>query len=205
MDDHAHESAPAHAAGTATLSDTASRFGMPGLDAAEGGNLDKIRDILFGAQSRDLEKRLTRLEERLAKDTADLRDDIKRRFDTLELYTRSEFEAIAGRLKAEQGERVSTVEGVNRALGDTARSLERQIAQLDEQSVKGQRDLREQILEQSKTLAEDIRRTSESLSAALERSVDTLGHDKADRTAVASLLSEMALRLTSDLKPQTGP
>jgi hypothetical protein len=206
MDDHSHESGSEHdASSTVTLSETASRFGMPGFDAAEGGNLDKIRDILFGAQSRDLEKRITRLEERLAKDTADLRDDVKRRFDALELYARNEFEALAGRLKTEQGERTNAVDGATRALGETAKSLERQIAQLDEQTVKGQRDLREQILEQSKTLAEDIRRTSESLSAALERAVDALGHDKADRSAVAGLLSEMAMRLTSDVKPQTGP
>jgi hypothetical protein len=51
---------------------------VSGLDPAEGGNLDQIRDILFGVQSRDLEKRIVRLEERLAKDTTDLRDDIKR-------------------------------------------------------------------------------------------------------------------------------
>ena len=34
----------------------------------EGGNLDKIRDILFGPQARDYDRRLTRLEERLMKE-----------------------------------------------------------------------------------------------------------------------------------------
>ena len=48
-----------------------------------GGNLDKVRNILFGAQSRDYERRFARLEERLAKETADLRDDMRRRFDSL--------------------------------------------------------------------------------------------------------------------------
>ena len=201
MDDHSQESAPQDAeSATFTLSETASRIGVSGLDPAEGGNLDQIRDILFGVQSRDLEKRIVRLEERLAKDTTDLRDDIKRRFDALEVYAKKEFEALEDRLKAEQSERSSAIDSVVRAFGDTTKSLERQSAQVDDHAAKGQRDLREQILDRSKSLAEDIRRTSESLSAALERRFDTLEHAKADRSAVAALLSEMAMRLTSDLK-----
>jgi hypothetical protein len=189
---------------TATLGETASRLGVPGLAPGETGNLDQIRDILFGVQSRDLEKRISRLEDRLAKDTADLRDDIKRRLDALELYARTELEALGDRLKAEQGDRANAIDDVVRVISDTTRSLERQHSQSDEQSAKGQRDLREQILDRSKTLAEDLRRTSESLSSALERRFDTLEHEKADRTAVAALLSEMAMRLTSDLTFPTG-
>ena len=205
MNNHAPEPAPQDAgSGAVTPSETASRFGVPGLDAPEGGNLDKIRDILFGAQSRDLEQRIARLEERLAKDTADLRDDVKRRFAALELYARTELEALADRLKAEQTERTNAVDGVTQALANAVKSLERQIAQLDEQSAKGQRDLREQLLEQSKSLAEDIQRTSESLSAALDKAVGALRHDKADRAAVATLLSEVALRLSSDPTPSAG-
>jgi DNA anti-recombination protein RmuC len=204
-DDDADGFAPRDAErGTVTLGETASRIGVSGLDPAEAGNLDQIRDILFGVQSRELDKRIFRLEDRLARDTADLRDDIKRRFDALELYARTELEALADRLKAEAGERANAIDDVVRAISDTTRSLERQSAHVDEQSSKGQRDLREQILDRSKSLAEDIRRTSESLSAALERRFDTLEQQKADRTAVAALLSEMAMRLTSDLKFPTG-
>jgi hypothetical protein len=205
MENHARESAPQDPeGGTVTLSETAARLGVSGLDPVEGGNLDRIREILFGVQSRDLEKRFARLEERLTKDTADLRDDVKRRFDALELYARKQLEALTDRLKVEQSERTSTIDGVTRAIADTAKSLERQIAQFGDQSAKGQRDMREQILDQSKSLAADIRRTSESLSAALDRAVAVLGHEKADRTALAALLSEMAMRLTNDLKVPAG-
>ena len=37
-------------------------------DDASGGSVDKIRDILFGAQMRDYDRRFTRLEERLLKE-----------------------------------------------------------------------------------------------------------------------------------------
>ena len=36
-----------------------------GAEQPEDGNIDKIRDILFGSQSRDFERRVARMEERL--------------------------------------------------------------------------------------------------------------------------------------------
>ena len=36
-----------------------------------GGNIEKVRDILFGSQMRDTDRRFSRLEDRLAQDTAD--------------------------------------------------------------------------------------------------------------------------------------
>ena len=44
----------------------------------EGANVDKIRDILFGSNMREYEKRFARLEERLTKSSDALRDDLKK-------------------------------------------------------------------------------------------------------------------------------
>jgi ABC-type transporter Mla subunit MlaD len=180
------------------------RFFVSGGEPVDGTNIDKIRDILFGQQSRDIEKRMARLDERLIKEVTDLREEYRRRFDALELYARKELEALADRLNAEQAERVAGIDNCNRALSDIVRSLERQIGQLDGQVAKGQRDLREQNLEQSKGLSEDIRRTSENLSGAMGRAIEALRHEKADRAAVSTLLTEMALRLSGDLTPSAG-
>src|SRR5215813_12388102 len=76
-----------------------------GSELAEGGNIDKIRDILFGAQSRDIEKRILRLEERVAKETAALREDVNKRLEFLESYIKKEVDALTDRLKVEQTER----------------------------------------------------------------------------------------------------
>lgn len=43
------------------------RYQMSSSDLAGGGNLDKVRDILFGTQMRDYEKRFNRMEERFMK------------------------------------------------------------------------------------------------------------------------------------------
>src|SRR5208283_6132020 len=72
-------------------------------DAPEGANVDKIRDILFGSQMREYEKRFTRLEEQVAKSLDGIREDVKRRLDSLEAFTQQEVESLSQRLKNEKG------------------------------------------------------------------------------------------------------
>jgi uncharacterized protein YoxC len=171
-----------------------------GGDLGGGGNVDKIRDILFGTQMRDYEKRFARLEERLLKESADLREDSKRRFAALEALITKELEALTDRLKAEQGERAESVEEVSHELRNLTKSFEKKSAQLEEQTAKGQRDLRQQILEQSKTLSDDIRQKHEELSSLLGREVEGLSTEKADRATLAALFTEVAMRLNNEFK-----
>ena len=153
--------------------------GKPQSDVGEAmgaGNVEKIRDILFGAQMRDYEKRFARLEKSMLKELDDLRDDTNKRFGSLEKYIKSEIES----------------------LNDTTKSLEKKIGKADEKLTKNSRDLRKQILDQSKSLSDDIRKKHGETSAALERVAQELGNEKADRAALAELFTEMAMRLTND-------
>jgi hypothetical protein len=181
-------------AGAAAITTTAS----PSLN--ETSNIDKIRDILFGVQMRDYEKRFSRLEERLLKESQDLRDETRKRFDSLETFVRSEFEAVTGRLQSEQRTRDESVQHLSRDLQETGKNLERKLAQFDEQTTRTQRELRQQILDQSKNLSDEIRQKYEELSALLNREVAELGDAKTDRASLASLFTEVALRLNNDFK-----
>jgi DNA anti-recombination protein RmuC len=169
-------------------------------DLSGGGNIDKIRDILFGVQMRDYEKRFARLEERLIKESADLRDETRKRFDALELYIKQEFESLTERLTTEQNTRGEAVETLSQGIKDTARTFEKRTAQMDEQSTKSQRELRQQILDQSKNLNDEIRQKYEELTAALQREAADLRTDKTDRSALAALFTEVAMRLNNDFK-----
>lgn len=171
-----------------------------GNQLAESGNIDKIREILFGVQMRDYEKRFSRLEERLLKESVDLRDDTKKRFDALETFIKNELEALTDRLKAEQRTRDESVQGLTRNLQDTSATFDKKLAQFDEQTTRSQRDLRQQILDQSKNLSDEIRQKYEELSAIIEREAAELGNDKTDRSALAALFTEVALRLNGEFK-----
>ena len=158
-------------------------------DGAGVANLDKVRDILFGTQMREVERRFARLEERLLKETQELKDDVKRRLDALEAFARNETESLADQLRGERGERI-----------ESTRTLERRDTTLDEQLTKGNRELRQQMLEQHQRLSDDIRQKVDDVLASLARETGELRADKADRATIASLLTEMAMRLTNELR-----
>jgi len=170
------------------------------VEGAGAANLDKVRDILFGGQMREVERRFARLEDRLLKETSDLKDDLRRRLDAVEAYAKHETESLATQLKAEHEDRAESESRISRDMSEAGRATERRITSLDEQLSKSQRELRAQMLEQHQRLSDDIRHKMEDVLATLARETGELRTDKADRTAIASLLTEMALRLTNQFR-----
>jgi paraquat-inducible protein B len=175
----------------------------PAADQGESGNVDKIREIIFGGHMRDYDQRFLRLEARMIKEGADLREETKRRFDVLEMFIKREFEALSERLQIEQRHREESVQGLSRALTETGQTLEGKLLQLDEHSARAQRDLRQQILDQSRSLSEEIHQKHAEMSTAVEREVAHLNQDKPSRSHLASMFSELAARLNGDLKITT--
>ncbi|MGE5813879.1 MAG: hypothetical protein ACM36C_05280 [Acidobacteriota bacterium] len=170
----------------------------PAADASSSASIDKVRDILFGNQVREFERRFTRLDERLAKEVNDLKADVKSRLDALELYTKKEVESLVDSIKSEHADRLDASAALSRELSETAKSLERRTLAVDEQLSKGQRELRQQILDQDHRLTDEIRKRADEILTVLAREAQELRSDKADRATLASLLTEMALRLTND-------
>jgi DNA repair exonuclease SbcCD ATPase subunit len=166
----------------------------------EGANVDKIRDILFGSQMRDYEKRFLRLEERLAKASDALRDDLKKRFDSLESFVQQEMEALGQRLKTEKSERADALKELTRETRDSSKSLEKKLSQLEEQLSSAQGDLRTRILDQSKALGNEIRKAQTEMEAALEREAEALRHEKTDRETLGDMFAELGLRLKGELE-----
>ncbi len=171
-----------------------------GIVANGPGNLEKVRDILFGAQMRDYDRRFSRLEERLLKEISDSREDARRRFDQIESFFNQEIAALGERLRSETSQRAQVAEDITRELRDTAKTLKEKISQLDEQSAQANRDLRQQLLDQSKNLSDEIRRKSEELAASITREAVELRSDKADRATLSNLFTELALRLNNEFK-----
>jgi hypothetical protein len=173
---------------------------QPGADAS-AASIDKVRDILFGGQVREFDRRFGRLEERLLKETNDLKDHLKARLDALEKFTKKETDSLADKIKSEHADRVDSHGTLARELKDTAKSLEKRTAALDDQQAKSQRELRQQILEQGQRSSDEMRKRVDDVLARLASEAQQLRSDKADRATVAALLTEMALRLSGEELP----
>lgn len=168
--------------------------------AEQGGNVDKIRDILFGSQMREYDSRFARLEETLLKESSDLRESVRKRIDTLEIYFKKELELLAARLKAERDDRVASGKDLSGELKNTAESLTRGIRETQDGAAEADRELRSHVFEQTKALMDEIQLNRDSVLAVLDRRFQELRNSKTDRAALAELLSEVAMRLNGEFR-----
>lgn len=166
----------------------------------ESGNVDRIRNILFGSQMRDYDARFQKLEERLASEAGELRSELQRQLHALEAFMKGEVESMTNRVKTEQSERAQAVGRLTHEIMETAKGLEMKLNNLDSQAAKDIRDLREQLLEQSKALSAEMKEKHDQMKGHLDREAGQIRDAMTGREALAEMLSEVALRLKNEFR-----
>jgi hypothetical protein len=167
-------------------------------DPSASGNLDKIREILFGAQARDHERRFAQLEQRLIQEAEQLRADLKRRFDTLEAYVKKEFDGLTDRLSQEHETRSGAVRNLTQDLLQLTAASEQKARHLEALAAQAQRELHDQFTARAADLATEIRASHQAVSNALHDAVRDLRAEKTDRLTLATILMEASQRLSDN-------
>ena len=161
----------------------------------EGGNVDKIRDILFGRQMVDYDGRFARLEEKLTREAAALRDEVRARIDTLDGYVRQETETLARKIETEKRERIDAVGDITREVRSDREQFARRVDDIGAGTEEDVRNVRQQLLDEASRIRESLQAKAEDLVRSLDQHVDTLQDQKADRRALAEMLADVAARL----------
>ncbi len=169
---------------------------ISGRSLISEGNLDQVREILFGAQLKEYDKRFADLEKLIKTELDHFQNDIQSRLGMLEDFVKSETQSLSGKLRKEQAERVADTERHDHNKQVTQHKLADLEGQLDTTS----REMRELILKQGKNLTNMAEKNYETLKKALVEKSDQLHEAKTDRTALATMFSEMAIRLGLELE-----
>jgi hypothetical protein len=168
------------------------------------GNIEQIRDIIFGAQMRDYDRRFAQLEERLLKDSADLRDELRNRYNSLEEFIRREIESLSERIAGEQRGRTAQLSEVAGGLDQLSRTADRRFGEMGEEVARQTRDLRGEVARHAASLAEELQRRAYEFNTALKRETDELHARKADRAALGALFADLAQRLADEFRKPDG-
>jgi hypothetical protein len=168
------------------------------------GSLEKIREILFGAQMQEVEKRFLRLEDLLTKLSADLRDDLNRSLASLETFFKKEVESLNDRFLTESNERGGAVKTLSLELKALNDFCWRKWSEVEEQGSKNLRELQLQFGDQSKVLGEEIRQKHSELTTLVEQAVKDLQAYKTDRVSLAALFNEVASRINNEARRPEG-
>jgi hypothetical protein len=174
-------------------------------DAVDGSSIEQLREIIFGGQLREYERRFARMEARLAKELGEIREEVRARCTTLEQHVRQEFESVTVELRAAQQSRAAEERRLSQSIVDAAKGAEDRIGGLTDLVTRETRDLRVQLREQTKAITDDVQRRHADLLELLEHDAAELRDGKADRSDLSALFMEVALRLRGEsVIPDTG-
>jgi hypothetical protein len=164
------------------------------------GNVDKIRDILFGGQMRDYDKRFKRLEERFNQENMHFRDDMFQRLKVLEERIEGELDSLTEKGKIDRQERQSALQDFEHELKVLKNDMSNRHTQLDEQISKDIKNLRQQTHNKFQELALQLRQQNDSLTTLINQEVVQLQEEKVNRSDLASFFNEFAVRLTRNFE-----
>jgi DNA repair exonuclease SbcCD ATPase subunit len=186
--------------------------------AGETPPMDQVRDILFGAQMKDLDARFLRQEERFMREVADARDALKTRLDTLENFTKNENAALLNRIKEESAERENAVRAeqkerleaakneqrertdalaaLSKELTGAVESFERKLAKVAGTLDTAEQELRRQLLHESNTLAGKVEEKYQEALNVVSRTAAQIRYDMVYRGSLSAMLNEVAVKLS---------
>ncbi len=139
------------------------------IDVDGTGNLDQVRELLFGRNLRSLETRLDEVEKRLQREYAELTDASDARFESVEAHVSSEVAGVATRLESATKGQTDSLKSVERDLAAVSKKLEERLQRLQDQA--------------------------DAIMAALKQRTDDLDSRKADTVALARAFASMAEQL----------
>ena len=164
-------------------------------DVVDFGELDKVRSILFGAQSRQQEQRFEWMEEHFGRELEALKEAIEDQIAALEKRVKKEDEALSKRLSTEQRQRAEADAGLDEAIQALAQSLQENRAQLDRRIDETESALRKALRDEAKKAAKDRAARFDELSARMEQAVAQLSDAKTDRFDLADFFDALSAQL----------
>jgi hypothetical protein len=168
----------------------------PSMSDAPG--VDKIRELLFGNQMQDYDRRFAVMEERFLQKVRDLEAESTRALQSLESSMKKQLESLASQIRQEQDLRAEADKELGRGLREQIQGLEKHLTKVADQLANQDRDFTERLSHESQTLREESRRRTEDTRAAIERMLAELMHVKTDRSLLAGLFVEIARCLNQD-------
>lgn len=153
-------------------------------------NLDMVRNILFGEQARENEKRLANLERFVKVWTNSVRDEMRKNMDSLNHEIHMLQDLLDQEAKARMGDTATarkhfehsskSIDSLQRQLQSSEANLTQRIGQEAERQTQAMEEQRADLLSQLKQAAEQLRQ------------------DKADRKMLATLLDNVSHQLAGD-------
>jgi hypothetical protein len=173
-----------------------------GPEAAVG--VDKIRDLLFGNQMQDYDRRFSKLEERFLQRFKDVEADTARNLSAFESNAKKQVESLSGQLREEKDQRVDADKAIERTLRDQNENLEKRLRAISDQLATFEREIGDRVTREVQSLRDEIKRRHDDTHQTIEKMFAELSNVKTDRNLLAGLFVEVARCLSQDVAAKTN-
>jgi len=192
---------------SAAATDNQNAPGAPGVAGMElaGGDaagVEKIRELLFGNQMSDYDRRFGALEDRFQQTIRDVESEAARNLAGMESTIKKQLESCVNQLREEKDLRTEADKDLERDLREHSQSLDKRLGQLSDQLAKLERDFTERLSHETQSLREEIKRRNDDTRNTIERMFTELSSVKTDRNLLAGLFVEIAKCLNQDIAPK---
>ncbi len=157
-------------------------------------NISKIRDILFGNNMNEYEKRFEQLEDKLALSIAEGKAETNKRISTLENYLKQEIRQLNDKLIEEEDSRIKSDKKIISDLESLENSLKKfKLSTSDNFSA-----INQQIMDLSNATNEQLVSLRKTLQDRLETTSNQLQTNKVERSSLAMMLTDLAYKIAGE-------
>ena len=162
------------------------------LDEATGGNIGQIREIIFGEQIRDYEKRFKALEKRITKAADELTKRLEERVSDMENSLERQAELLRKDLRAESDSGSAALQAAEKRIDQALAKVNATLGELDEFATKETHNLGNQLESQVTELRALLDSVADEARSQTEQQAQALRQDSVDRKALGELLHRLA-------------
>ena len=156
-----------------------------------GGNVEQIREILFGGHIRAFDERFDLVETHLAKESNALRKAIEKRVLELERLLGEYREEASDQLNSETSNRDLALNKVELALASARMDAENQMTEIQDRFTAEIKAVRAEL----KVAQKELTATHARADKAQERRADKLDNDKVTRKDLSGFFNDIAQKL----------
>jgi hypothetical protein len=169
--------------------------------AGDAPGVDKIRELLFGNQMQDYDRRFSMLGESFHQKLRDVESETARSLSNLETNLKKQLDSVAGQVREEKDLRTDADKELGHKILESTQVLEKRIGQLSDQLARLERDMGDRVSHDVQGLRDEIKRRNDDTRSTLDRMFAELREVKTDRTLLAGLFVEVARCLNQELPP----
>lgn len=172
--------------------------GTSNVDNVEADNVDKIRDILFGNQMREVEQRFANLEKSLTNDLSAMRSENALQIESLKTYFESEIEILGSKLAGEEQSRIENADELDDKVKQHVKQIDKKIGDMVKSLDKNSRDINQKILKQSQDFSNELGKQIGEARDRMDGHRQELSSAKADKLVLAEMFNALALQVNPD-------